>query len=162
VAKATKTATATVVEETDGDIEELDEVEATAEAAAEAAPAKAKKPKKEKPVRTGKSTKDAAAELGITPVRLRRILRSEDGGFADKEYTKYDLSDDTIAHIRELLASGQAEKAARPKKSKKAAATEDAAEEVGEELSDLEDTADEDTEELDLDLDEEEDEEEEE
>lgn len=74
-----------VVEDENDEIEELDEVE---EAAETAAPKKARKPKAAKPERQGFSTKEAAEQLGITPVRLRRILRSEDGGHADKEYTR--------------------------------------------------------------------------
>jgi len=132
----------------DDEIEELDEVEATAEASTEAAPKKARA-KKEKPARAGMSTKEAAESLGITPVRLRRILRTEDGGFPDKEYTRYDLSNEIVEHVRGLLASGAAEKAARPRKAK-TEKVENAAEEVSDELEDLEDIEESDEDELEL------------
>jgi hypothetical protein len=167
--KATAPVVETAVEDTDDDIEELDEVEATAEASEGEAPAKKGKAKKAKPERVGLTSKEAAARLSeilgttITPVRLRRILRSEDGGHADKEYTRYDLTEDEIQNLANVIRAGAAAKAAAPKKSKAAASTEDAAEEVEGELADLEDTEDSDSEEeLDLDLEDDEDEEEEE
>jgi phage antirepressor YoqD-like protein len=156
--KAKKAPTAPVVEaevETDDDeeLEGLDEVEATAEASqAEAAPKKTggkKKKAAEKPARVGMSTKDAAALLDITPQRLRRILRSEDGGYQDGDYTRYDLTEADIERIRGLIQAGTAEKRTRKAKATAEGEEATAAEEVTEELANLEED-DEEEEELDL------------
>jgi hypothetical protein len=161
-----------LVVETDDDdgLEALDEIEAAAVAVetaggseAEAAKPKRKKAKqkKEQPVRQGMTTKEAAAALDITPQRLRRILRSEDGGFQDNDYTRYDLTPDTIERIRNLIQSGAAEKRTRKEKKTKGEATDETTEEVAEELASLEDDADADEDE-ELDLGEEEEDEDEE
>jgi len=152
VATPTKKATKPTVvpdpepsEDEDDDLEELDEVEELAEASEAEAPKKSKKAKAAKPERQGLSTKDAAAQLGITPVRLRRILRSEDGGHADKEYTRYDLTQEEVDHIRELLQAGATAKAEKKPKAKKAKKVEADATEVTDELEELADLADEDS-----------------
>lgn len=144
------------------EIEELDEVEAIAEdeAAKPVKKARAKKAKVEKPVRQGKSTKEAAEELGITPVRLRRILRTDDF-VNDGGYTRYDLDDETIERVRALLAAGTEQKKARSTKKAKAGKVESAAEEVEGDIAELEEIdleSDEDEDE-DLEFDEEDDEE---
>lgn len=108
---------------------------APAEAAAPAK--KARKPKAEAPEGpVGMTTKEAAEKLGVTPVRLRRILRSDDF-VNDHTYTRYAIDDDTFARLQAAVAAGaQGEKKGR--KPKKAAPVEDSAEEVSEELSALE------------------------
>lgn len=125
---------------------EVDEIEALEEDLVEEAPAekkarkpRAKKEKPEKPVRAGKSTKEAAEELGITPVRLRRILRTDDF-INDGGYTRYDLDDETIERVKAVLASDQEGRKTRAeKRNKKAKKVENAAEEVTGELDEIED-----------------------
>lgn len=127
----------------------------------EAAPATKKgKAKAEKPARTGMTTREAAAAVSkivgkeITPVRLRRILRTDDF-MNDAGYTRYDLDDATVNRLAEAIqagADGRTKKAGR--KGKKNAQVEEAAsEEVQEELDELESDEDE-GEELELDADE--------
>lgn len=150
--EATVEVETTEVEDTDSDdeIEALDEVEETAEASEEAAPKKKAK-KAKRPERTGMDTKTLAERLGTTPVKLRRFLRSEDGGHNDKTYTRYDFTDEEVARITE--AWGKAQTAAKAPRAKKSDSSgEDAAEEVGEELADLEDSDDD--EDVDLELEE--------
>ncbi len=136
-------------------VEAIDEIEAleedlTEEAAKPVKKARAKKAKAEAPVRVGKTTKEAAEELGITPVRLRRILRTDDF-INDGGYTKYDLDDETIERVRAILASDQEGRKTRAeKRTKRAKKVENAAEEVSGELGEIED--------LDLESDEDEDE----
>lgn len=122
--------------------------------AVEEAP-KAKKAKKEQPERVGMSTKEAAALLGVTPVKLRRILRTTD--FADdKEYTRYDLDDATIERLRAAIAAG-ADGTRKPRKGKKNAEVQEDAEDVESAVAELEDSSDEeDLEDLDLEDDEDE------
>ena len=109
---------------------------ATAEAPAEATP--------EAPA--GFTTKQVAEQLNLTPVHLRRILRSMDQ-FNDKTYTRYNLSQEQVDAIKAAVAA-QASTPRKPR-GKKAAATENSAEEVAGELSTLED-GDSDVETLDL------------
>lgn len=137
---------------------EVDEIEALEEDLVTEEPTekpakkpRAKKAKAEAPVRVGKNTKEAAEELGITPVRLRRILRTDDF-MNDGGYTKYDLSDEIIERVKAILASEQEGRKSRAEKRSKRAAkkVENAAEEVSGELGEIED--------LDLESDDEEDE----
>lgn len=146
---------AVVSEEEDDELDVLDEEDGD-EAAAEATPKRkrAKKAKADRPAREGKSTREAAEALGITPVRLRRILRTDDF-MNDGGYTRYDLSDEIIERVRAVLAAGAEEKPKRGRKSK-AASVEDAADEATAELDDL--GEDEDDEDIDLEEDEEEEE----
>jgi CO/xanthine dehydrogenase Mo-binding subunit len=122
-----------------------------AKAATAEAPApktrKAKAEKPEAPARVGMTTKEAAEKLGITPVRLRRILRTDDFS-NDHTYTRYDITDDVFKQLQAAVAAG-ASGEKRGRKPKKAAPVEDSAEEVAEELAELED--DEEVAELELD-----------
>jgi hypothetical protein len=94
------------------------------------------------------TTKEAAEKLGVTPVRLRRILRSDDF-VNDHAYTRYAITDEQFTQLQAAVAAGaQGEKKGR--KPKKAAPVEDSAEEVSEELSEL-DEDDEEVAELELD-----------
>lgn len=127
---------------------------ATAEAEAPA-PKKGRKAKaaaEELPA--GLTTREAAEQLGITPVKLRRILRTDDFQ-NDKSYTRYRLDEATMEQLKAAIAAGNTGEK-KPRKSKKAAAVEDTAEEVSEELAEL-DEEEEEVAELDFD-DEEEDE----
>jgi predicted transcriptional regulator len=125
-------------------VEAIDEIEAleedlTEEAAKPVKKARAKKAKAEAPVRVGKTTKEAAEELGITPVRLRRILRTDDF-INDGGYTKYDLDDETIERVKAILTSDQEGRKTRAeKRTKRAKKVENAAEEVSGELGEIED-----------------------
>lgn len=114
---------------------------AKAKAATAEAPAKAKKAKAEKPARVGLTTKEVAEELGITPVKLRRILRTDDF-VNDHSYTRYDLTPDVVERLAAAVAAGNTgEKKPRGRKAKKAQ-VEDQAEEVAEELAELEEEED--------------------
>lgn len=151
-----KKATAPVVEEVeveDDNLEELEEVVAEA-----AAPKRTrKKAAKAQPERKGKNTREVAEELGTTPTKLRRMLRSNDF-FNDKDYTRYDLTEEDIARLKAAIeagATGRPKKAAGPKKSRSKKA-QVAAEEVTAELEELDDLAEDDEVELDeVDLDDE-------
>ena len=127
---------------------------ATAEA--EAPAPKARKAKAEKPAqpeRVGMTTKEAAAKLNITPVKLRRILRTDDF-VNDHTYTRYDITDAVFAQLEKAVAAGATgEKKPRGRKAKEAQ-VEDQAEEVAEELAELEE--EEEVAELELDEDEDE------
>jgi RNA polymerase primary sigma factor len=136
---------------------------ANAKAATPAEPAKAPKGrtkkadapvKEKKPARVGVTTAEAAEILSertgrdITSVALRRILRSDDGGFNDKGYTRYDLTPEAIDHLAELIQAGGDGTRRRGRKAKQAEEAEapeelDALDELDEE------TTDEDIEELD-------------
>lgn len=113
--------------------------------------AEVKEEKKAKPTRVGMSTKEAAAYISektgkeITPVALRRILRSDDGGFNDEGYTRYDLTQDRVDALVKLVESAGTKAVGRKKKAD--APTDDAPEELSaldeadeeEELDDLSD-----------------------
>lgn len=133
-----------------------------AKAATPEAPTKKTKAAKEeapaKPERVGMTTREAADKLGVTPVRLRRLLRTDDF-VNDGAYTRYDITDEVFAQLQASLAAGAANPKPRGRK-KAAAAVEDSAEEVTEELNELESDEDEEVETLDLEDDEEEDEDE--
>jgi hypothetical protein len=134
---------------------------AVAEKPAEEAPAETttKKAKKEQPQRVGLSTKEAAALLGVTPVRLRRILRTADYA-NDGAYTRYDLDDATIERLRASIAAGADGATRKPRMGKKNAEVQEEAEDVEAATAELE-ADDEEEEELeDLDLEDDEDEEE--
>lgn len=155
VAKAQKTAPVAEVDVEDDDLEELDDT------AAEEAPApkKSKKAAKAQPERVGKTTKEVAAELGVTPVRLRRLLRSGDF-YPDQDYTRYDLTPDVVERLKAALAAGAT--GARKSTSKKAKGKKQAAaEEVSGELEELDDLGDDDSDEVDIDTDEDDEDEEE-
>lgn len=122
------------VVEPETEMDDLDELEEeTAEA--EEKPKRTRKPraKKEKVVPEGKTTKEVAEELGITPVRLRRILRTDDF-YNDHIYSRYYLSEEVIERLKEAIASGAAEK--KPRGRKKVESQE--VEEISEELEELE------------------------
>ena len=150
---ATKAATKkaeVVVEEPveDDEIEALDEVEETAEEAAPAKKTKKAKAKKEEP--EGYTTKEVGEMLGIAPVKLRRILRTDD--FTnDKEYTRYRLTDEDVERLKAAIAAGATKKTTAAPKKAKGKKTQDAAEEVSAELEELDDLA-EDEEVADIDL----------
>lgn len=85
----------------------------------------------------GFTTKQVAEQVGMTPVHLRRVLRSMEA-FNDKSYTRYNLSAAQVVEIKAFIAA----QASAPKKprGKKAAATEDSAVEVSAELSSLDES----------------------
>jgi hypothetical protein len=136
------------VEDTDDEIEALDEAVEGEEEAPKKRTRKAKV-KKEEP--EGLTTKEAGEILGIAPVKLRRILRTDDY-FNDKGYTRYRLSDEDIERLRASIAAGTAEKKPRVKKTKAPKKSQAAAEEVSAELEESEDLADEEEEIADIDL----------
>ena len=138
----------TPVEVDTEDFEDLDEE--TEEAAAEEKPKRKRAVKAKKEIPPGKNTKEVAAELGITPVKLRRILRTDDF-VNDKEYTRYFLDDETIDRLKAAIAAGAGEKKTRGRKPKATAEAEAA--EITEELEELESDEEED---LDFEEDEEE------
>ena len=124
--------------------------EPTEAQATEEAPAK--KAKKEQPERVGLTTKEAAAQLGIAPVKLRRILRTMEA-FSDGTYTRYDLTDENIEAVRQSMVTNADSGTKRGRKGKKNAPTEEDAENVEEVMADLEnsdDNEEEDLESLDL------------
>lgn len=113
-----------------------------AKAAQAEAPTKKAAPKAEtqeapaKPERVGMTTREAADKLGVTPVRLRRLLRTDDFS-NDGTYTRYDITDEVFEQLKNALAAGAGER--KPRGRKKAnAEVEDSAEEVAAELNDLE------------------------
>lgn len=133
---------------------ELDTDEVADEAQTEATEEKAnKKAKKEQPERVGVTTKEAAATLGITPVKLRRILRAMEA-FNDKTYTRYDLTEANLDEVKAFMAANADSGTKRGRKGKKNAPEEADAENVEEVMADLENSDDEDLESLDLDDDE--------
>jgi hypothetical protein len=145
--------------ETDDDLETLEEVEGEEPTEAKPKKKRSRKAKEEKPQVEGKTSKEVANELGITPVKLRRILRTDDF-FNDSGYTRYFLSDEDIERLKAAIAAGAERKAAAPRKTKKGKGQEVAAAEVANDLEDLEDLGDEDeAEEVDLDDEDEEDDE---
>lgn len=150
----TKKAAAPEVEPEVDDLEDLEEDIPETEAAAPVKRTRKAKAKKEKVVPAGKTTKEVAAELGVTPVKLRRILRTDD--FAnDHEYTRYFLDDETIERLKAAIAAGVGErKRGRPKKKAEVEAAE-----ITEELDELDEETDEGE---DLDFEDEDEEEEEE
>jgi hypothetical protein len=94
------------------------------------------KKKKEQPV--GMNTAQFAEKISellgrdVTPTALRRVLRTDDGGYNDKEYSRYSLSEADLPRIAELMKSGTTEGTRkRGRKAKSEAQVDEAPDELG-------------------------------